>query len=815
MMNEEVLQKIDEAKTSGATVLHLSGMGLVSLPPEICQLTNLYWLNLSSNQLTALLPEISQLTKLEILDLRDNQLTSLPPEISQLTKLTVLELGGNQLSSLPPEIGQLTKLGMLGLYDNELISLPPEICQLRNLMVLNLSDNQLIALPPEIYQLTNLTRLYLDYNQLTSLPPEICQLTNIKALILNDNQLTSLPSEICQLTNIKALILSSNQLTALPPEICQLRNLTDLDLSGNQLSSLPSEICQLTSLEYLNLDDNPLLCPPLEIAVKGIEVMEEYFSELEKGQQALNELKILLIGDGAAGKTSLVKQLLGQPFDEHEDTTHGISIQGWDPECAGKQIRVNAWDFGGQEIQHATHQFFLSKRSLYVLVLDSRKDDSTEYWLRHVETFGGDSPVLVVLNKIDSNPSFDVNRPFLREKYPGICGFFPLSCKTDKGVPEFKEALLAELAGMNMLSIIWPTSWFAVKRKLEEMDKPYISVEEYRGYCAEAGIIGKESREILADFLHDLGVAVHFRDFILDAMSVLNPVWVTNAVYTIITSEQMADSKGFLALKDAGKLLPQRCGDKLCCPQETHAFILELMQKFELCYELSRDAVLIPQLLPVPEPKLAFNKNGSLRFALHYPDFLPPSVFPRFMVKVHRDIHDETRWRTGVLLADKRSKSQAVVKADVEARRINIWVQGETPREYLHYLRYLLTDINSSFEKLTVSERVPMPDDPQRTADYETLLNYAKEDIPYYIPEGTSKKYSVHELLGLVQPKDKEELARVAEKASPQDTTTWTEILNETVEPEWTVPFIGIKLNLKALFAKLLERQRQKRRQNK
>ncbi|WPD24168.1 MAG: COR domain-containing protein [Candidatus Electrothrix scaldis] len=769
MTNEEVLQEIEKAKASGATGLDLSSMGLTSLPPELFQLTNL--------------------TRL---DLRGNQLTALPPEICQLTNLTKLYLSDNQLSSLSLELFQLT-----------------------NLWRLNLSGNQLTSLPPEICRLTNLTEFYLSRNQFTTLPLEICQLTKLTALGLSSKQLTTLPPEICQLTNLKGLSLSYNQLRSLPSEIGQLTNLIELHLRDNQLSDLPPEICRLTKLIWLYVAGNPLLCPPIEIADKGIKVIREYFAELEKGQQALNEVKVLLIGDGAAGKTSLVKQLLGQPFDEHEDTTHGISIQGWEPECAGKQIRANVWDFGGQEIQHATHQFFLSKRSLYVLVLDSRKDESTEYWLRHVETFGGRSPVLVVLNKIDSNHSFDVNRPFLREKYPGICGFFPVSCRTGKGVPEFKEALLAELARMNMLSIIWPTSWFAVKRKLEEMDKPYISVEEYRGYCAEAGITGEESREILADFLHDLGVAVHFRDFILDAMSVLNPVWVTNAVYTIITSEQMADSKGFLALKDVGKLLPQRCGEKLCCPQDTHPFIMRLMEKFELCYPVGKEAVLIPQLLPVPEPELAFNKDGSLRFALHYPDFLPPSVFPRFMVKVHKDIHDETRWRTGVLLADKRSGSQAVVKVDTEARRINIWVQGETPREYLHYLRYLLTDINSSFEKLTVSERVPMPDDPQRTADYETLLNYAKEDIPYYIPEGTSKKYSVHELLGLVQPKDKEELARVAEKASPQDTTTWTEILNETVEPEWTVPFIGIKLNLKALFAKLLERQKQQRRQKK
>ncbi|MCI5160266.1 MAG: GTP-binding protein, partial [Candidatus Electrothrix sp. AUS1_2] len=256
------------------------------------------------------------------------------------------------------------------------------------------------------------TELDLSIKGLTTLPPEIGQLTKLTKLNLYDNRLRSLPPEIGQLNSLTELNLSNNEFHTLPLEVCKLTNLQRLFLLDNHLVSLPPEICKFKTL----------LSPPIEIAYKGIEVMQEYFAELEKGQQALNEVKILLIGDGAAGKTSLVKRLLGQPFDEHENTTHGISIRGWKPPCAGKQIRANVWDFGGQEIQHATHQFFLSKRSLYVLVLDSRKDDSTEYWLRHVETFGGDSPVLVVLNKIDSNPSFDVNWPFLREQYPGICG---------------------------------------------------------------------------------------------------------------------------------------------------------------------------------------------------------------------------------------------------------------------------------------------------------------------------------------------------------------------------------------------------------
>ena len=378
-----------------------------------------------------------------------------------------------------------------------------------------------------------------------------------------------------------------------------------------------------------------------------------------------------------------------------------------------------------------------------------------------------------------------------------------------------------------MLETLWPTSWFAVKRRLEEMDTPYISAKQYRGFCAEAGIAEEESRETLVDFLHDLGVAVHFRDFILDAMHVLDPFWVTEAVYRIITAENMAESKGVLRLEALKEILKEQppprfnlwrtmrrlpCAKQHCCPSDTHPFIMRLMQKFELCYELDQDAVLIPQLLPVPEPQVDFKKDGALRFALHYPDFLPPSVFPRFMVKVHKDINAQICWRTGVLLKDKRSGARALVKADVEARYINIWVQGERPREYLHYLRYTLADINSGFEKLTVMELVPMPDDKNSSADYATLLEYAKNDINKYIPTGSAKVYNVHELLGLVQPKDKAELARLADKTDPEpaEKASWLEMTNDLLELKPSL--LGITFNLHGFFKELLERQKKKRR---
>jgi len=640
----------------------------------------------------------------------------------------------------------------LGLIGREITVLPPEIGQLASLTKLFLSDNQFITLPPEIGQLSRLIELWLWGDHLTTLPPEIFQLTNLTHLGLGGNCFTVLPPELFQLESLTLLDLSDNQLTTLPPEIGLLENLTALHLNRNQLTALPPEICRLTKLKELDIRGNPLVSPPIEIAEQGIEAIRQYFANLKAGEQPLNEVKLILVGEGAAGKTSLVKQLLGEGFNKRENTTHGVSIRGWQPETGDRKIRVNIWDFGGQEIQHATHQFFLSRRSLYVLVLDARRDDKTEYWLRYIQTFGGNSPVLVVLNKEDENPSFDVNRPFLQQKYPGIRRFFRTCCADGRGISRFKEELLKALAQVEMIGIPWPKSWFQVKQRIEQSGKSYISCEEYEGICAEAGIAEEKSRETLVSFLHDLGAVVHFDGYGLNAMHVLDPVWVTQAVYKIITAKEMADSKGILRLESLAKILQPKAEEKHSWPVQTHVFIMELMKKFELCWGIDEQAVLLPQLLTVAEPKFDFDYSGALGFVLHYHDFLPPSVFPRFMVKVHQSIKPGLCWRTGVVLEDKASGSLAAVKADIESRRIHLWVNGPRRKEYLTFLWFSLREINNTFKQLAVSERIPMPDDPHVTADYQTLLNHLKAGMGKYIPEGTEKAYPVKELLGLVMP---------------------------------------------------------------
>jgi small GTP-binding protein len=466
-------------------------------------------------------------------------------------------------------------------------------------------------------------------------------------------------------------------------------------------------------------------------------------------KRALNEVKVLLVGDGGAGKTSLVKQLFGEKFDKNEPETDGINLRDWKSE----DILVHFWDFGGQEIMHATHQFFLSKRSLYILVLDCRRDEKTEYWLKHIESFGGESPILVVLNKIDENPGFEVNRKFLQEKYKGIKAFYRVSCADGQGIKDFTGALNKAVANVELIQTMWPKTWFNVKTQLEEMTDNFINIDEYKEMCTKEKIIEKTDQDTLVDFLNDLGVILHFKDFELLDTHVLEPKWVTNAVYRIINSKKLAACNGILRLDLLDEILKKEAEDDYYYPSGRYRYIINLMKKFELCYEIDKEAVLLPDLLEVQEPKFNFDKAAALKFVIDY-DFLPKSVMPRFIVKMHKDIKPDLRWRTGVVLEDEALHSTAVIKADEENKKICIYVEGEQKRDYFSTIRKTFRDINASFEKLEAKEMVPLPDNDEIAIEYEDLIGYEQMSEDNYIVGKLRKAYSVKELLNGIEKEE-------------------------------------------------------------
>jgi internalin A len=125
----------------------------------------------------------------------------------------------------------------------------------------------------------------------------------------------------------------------------------------------------------------------------------------------------MILGNGHAGKTQIVRRLTGEAFDPNVPSTHGIQNKEVKlaTECEELPIVLRIWDFGGQDIYHGTHALFLKSRAVFPIVWSADTTEKEEherhghrwrnypldYWLAYVKHFGGrHSPVLLVQAKV-------------------------------------------------------------------------------------------------------------------------------------------------------------------------------------------------------------------------------------------------------------------------------------------------------------------------------------------------------------------------------------------------------------------------------
>ncbi len=718
--------------------LDLSSNQLTQLPPEIRQLTSLQSLDLSSNQLTQLPPEIGQLTSLQSLNLSSNELTQLPPEIGQLTYLQSLDLSSNHLTEFPPEIGQLTILQSLYLINNHLSELPPEIGQLTHLQSLYLINNHLSQLPPEIGQLTYIQSLDLINNHLSQLPLEIVQLTSLESLDLSSNQLTRLHPEIGQLTRLQFLKLSRNQLSELPPEIGQLTRLQTLYLRDNQLSQLPTEISLLINLESLSLRDNQLIQLPQtitqlpnlgELDLRGndqlpippeisdstskaeINRIFGYLRQLwEQESDYLYEAKLLIIGEPGAGKTTLTRKIEDPNYqlDLKQPSTEGIEIIPWFfPRNQDKNFQVNIWDFGGQEIYHATHQFFLTKRSLYLLLADTRKEDTDFfYWLNVVELLSDNSPICIIKNEKFERQR-EINELQLRGHFSNLKEILATNLATNRGLDRILDTIRHHIQQLPHVGTELPKTWVKVREALDADPRDYIPLDEYLRICQENGFTRKQDALQLSDYLHDLGVCLHFQqDELLIRTVILKPTWGTAAVYRVLDNQRVINHLGQFTKDDLAEIWHE----DTYAPMRPE--LLQLMMNFKLCYPIPNcpNHYIAPQLLTEKQPTYSWPDTNNLNLRYEY-SFMPKGILTRFIVETHEWIDHQTYvWRSGVILNyAQQNHTWAEVMEIYRPHKgeIRIRVRGQQKKELLTIVRHELDKIHKTYPRLKYDELVP------------------------------------------------------------------------------------------------------------
>lgn len=554
----------------------------------------------------------------------------------------------------------------------------------------------------------------------------------------------------------------------------------------------------------------------IEIAKKRVLLSEErctqdptainaYLAEITSraARRPLNRVRAIFIGHGAAGKTTLIRALFGEDVKAKSiRRTPGINIEEDDErsiagcrvdiaprQLDGGNITVYYWDFGGQVMVHHTHQFFLRSRCLYVVVLDGRSEieanDQARYWLEHVRAYGGDSPVIIVGNKIDEGP-VDIDLASLRKIFPNILGFYELAAreyKTRKHQSQFKRFSTAFREGIADVDRRNPEYFndkeFALMEVLRTAagpDAAFLPMDKFRCICHEHGLDNEDRIAWARNLLDKLGVVLHFPEIPALNALLVNPEWLTFGVYTIMFSEAAAGAKGRLSTHDIfdildNKKVEDRNGHPLKYPPDRCVFIIEAMEQFKVAFRPSHDRnkLIIPALLSKEQPPHNFSFYDAWSFRLRCEGFLPRHVLPSLMADRHWDIVAHELWQFGAHFKSNHDQAESFVQVDHHTRTLTIWVRGKDAQTYLGILREIvlraLKDMKhiKYFEEveLTPGMRVPDGDEPPESllrepepvwVDYRQIINVLRR--PGMQLQAGDGFYDLSKIAGLPAPRE-------------------------------------------------------------
>lgn len=741
---------------------------------------------LSNQDLLSLIQDTRE-HRWQALDLRNCGLEELPDELWELPDLKLLWLGNDLRFSSEK---------------NTFPCLPRKIEQLTNLQVLSLSGHPCAVSGTEPLDLPNLLQLDLLNCAYEEYP--LALLIPSLVVIVTPGLKRPLPDAFCRLTKLEKLYIFNYQATALPAHFGNLAKLKVLSLSGSHIEALPASMAQLRSLRFLNLvATHPGEKLPPELRYASPEDQIRYLLQLQGDvpREYFNESKMVIVGQAQVGKSSLLERLVYNAYHD-KPSTEGIQIDPWHFLQDGEEYRLNIWDFGGQEIYHATHQFFLTRQSLYILVWDALSEDEygrVDYWLRTIQSFADDSPIFIVVNKCDSDNGRRKKLPFqeYQDRYPQIEKIFEVSCRDNLGIDELRDAIQERALKLPLMKTPWISTWLRARQALEALVKTrnHIPYEKYEKICRENGV-EQEDIPTLALYLHNLGVILHYRDdLLLKDMVILSAEWGTDAVYKVLDQQerQLKGRNGILKAAD----LPIIWEDQKLYPTKYHPHLLNLMENFQLSFELDRETYLVAELLngdPIGLD-LDFSFGQTLSFRYDY-DFMPAGIMTRFIVSAHAYLEDidgvKQCWKKGAYLRHGSAYAQVVLNDAPPHRHIFIRVGGPVPRarqELLTIIRQHLDKVNSLFQKIDITRRIPCccrENCPQFYA-YEDLLEAETIGVSQIQCQKSWRFVDLRKLLDGVEntmEKSNDKLINIHIENNPTFTQTVTQTTNVAVSAE-------------------------------
>jgi internalin A len=253
--------------------------------------------------------------------------------------------------------------------------------------------------------------------------------------------------------------------------------------------------------------------------------------------------------------------LRGLPYDTSIDTTHGIEIHTCNlphPSEPGVMMTLNAWDFGGQQIYHATHQFFLTNRSLFIVAWNARtgyEQGRLRYWLETITALAPDSPLLLVATHTDQREA-EVPLAELKDLFPRLSGQVEISNRFGAGVDELRSRVSRLAATLPLMGEKWPTHWLEAANDLRRRPDKYVAPMSLVRILSSHGVKGADCA-ILTQWLHELGDILQYPDDDeLKDITILKPQWVAEHIGKVLVHPTLIENAGIFKHEDMELVWP-------------------------------------------------------------------------------------------------------------------------------------------------------------------------------------------------------------------------------------------------------------------
>ncbi|MEE4001820.1 COR domain-containing protein [Tenacibaculum sp. FZY0031] len=626
-------------------------------------------------------------------------LSKLPIDISDMIYLLEVDLSYNQFGEVPKEISTLDNLQYLDLSNNFIQNFNLLDGKYYSFKEINISNNYFNFIPLDLINLRE-TKIIFNNNPFTkNLPPEISERED---LLYVDFYLDSLKNgdNRKRLFETKLLIVGKGEVgktTFMKTLIDPMRDFVlgqEKTTEGINIESINYPVYLPAAQPYYSINDFE------NIHIKSeVPIIETKFDEDGNPEEYESiEYSYEHINDYLASNSIFYDQfeLLRLKIT---DTPELIIPDA----CFLSNIKINLWDFGGQEILYGTHQFFLTQRSIYIFMWDSRPDNESEafeYWLNIIKRLSNNSPVIVVMNKADSGIKH-IDETFYSENFENILSYHKVSCYTKEGITELTDEILNAICELPHISDIFPSQWNNIRSKIKKLDNDFINYSEFKEIC---NFKDEEKTKYLSRYMNDLGDIVHFiDDYTLKDLVITNPHWLTDAIYALIHSLKIQKNDGLFDANNLDQFLDQKK-----YPSENYHKILLLMEKFEIAFKIigSTSQYIIPTLLKAT-PKDSHLKNNfiipeSLKYEIQY-KFLPSGVIERLLCRLKSYIGDNDFWKYGAVFSTEHSDSLVILNKSYKT--IKLYVTGDFKAKMYSIITHQIKQINNDL-KLTDDDYV-------------------------------------------------------------------------------------------------------------